>query len=62
MHFNSLDIDECGSDPCDNGAVCKDHVDEYSCDCVAGYTGDTCETGQYTIIIQTFKLAMDMVF
>ena len=28
-----------------NGATCTDGVNAYSCSCVAGYTGDRCETG-----------------
>jgi len=44
-----LDIDECGSNPCENGATCIDAVDSYTCSCVAGYTGTHCETGNSTI-------------
>ena len=39
------DIAECQSDPCQNGGTCTDQVNSYSCACVAGYTGDDCETG-----------------
>ena len=41
----SADIDGCDGDPCMNGATCIDEVNAYSCSCVAGYTGDRCETG-----------------
>ena len=38
--------DACSFDPCHNGATCMtsppSHV--YTCDCLDGYTGDTCET------------------
>lgn len=40
------DIDECGSQPCVNGATCNDEVNAYSCTCLAGYTGGHCETGK----------------
>ena len=39
------DIDECVSSPCKNGAQCTDHIDGFNCSCVAGYTGNMCETG-----------------
>ena len=37
--------DGCDGDSCLNGATCIDEVNAYSCSCVAGYTGDRCETG-----------------
>ena len=44
--FNcSTDIDECGSNPCQNKALCKDGVNNYKCDCAPGFTGLYCETG-----------------
>ena len=43
--FN-LDIDECLSSPCENGGTCTDGVDGYTCSCVAGYTGVSCETSK----------------
>ncbi|KAI0228277.1 hypothetical protein LSAT2_021251 [Lamellibrachia satsuma] len=39
------DIDECLSNPCQNGGNCSTpQVAMFSCDCVAGYTGDNCES------------------
>ena len=40
-----VDIDDCSPDPCENGASCVDGVNTVTCQCVAGWTGDTCETG-----------------
>ena len=40
-----VDINECASNPCVNGASCSDEVNAFSCSCAAGYTGDRCETG-----------------
>ncbi|XP_060560086.1 fibropellin-3-like isoform X4 [Ruditapes philippinarum] len=37
------DINECSSNPCKNGGICKDLVNEYECTCVAGYDGMNCE-------------------
>ena len=39
------DVDECASDPCQNGATCTDGIDSYSCSCAAGFSGSDCETG-----------------
>uniref|UniRef100_A0A8C7YEY0 Sushi, nidogen and EGF-like domain-containing protein 1 n=1 Tax=Oryzias sinensis TaxID=183150 RepID=A0A8C7YEY0_9TELE len=40
-----IDVDECASNPCQNGGTCKDHTNSFSCECPAGYTGLQCETG-----------------
>ena len=40
-----LDIDECGSNPCENGGTCTDLQDGYSCACEPGFTGTVCQTG-----------------
>ncbi|XP_038065954.1 neurogenic locus notch homolog protein 2-like isoform X5 [Patiria miniata] len=43
LHFRIL-TDECGSDPCQNGAECMKGDKAFSCACVAGFTGQLCET------------------
>lgn len=43
------DKDDCSSFPCKNNATCTDHVNSYSCMCVTGFTGKTCETGLTTL-------------
>ena len=43
-----IDIDECASDPCQNGGTCLDQINSYNCSCVAGYIGSDCETSKYT--------------
>ena len=42
-----LDIDECQSIPCFNEATCVDGVNEYTCECQPGYTGEHCDTGYF---------------
>ncbi|WAR19177.1 FBP1-like protein [Mya arenaria] len=46
------DIDECSSNPCQNGATCVDAVNRYNCECAVGYTGDTCETSRLLLQFQ----------
>ena len=51
MHIcNNSDIDECSSNPCLNGATCKDNVNGYTCDCVPGFTDVLCQTGNIQVI------------
>ena len=38
-------IDDCASSQCQNGGTCVDGINSYSCNCVPGYAGDNCETG-----------------
>ncbi|MCP3668383.1 MAG: calcium-binding EGF-like domain-containing protein [Gammaproteobacteria bacterium] len=37
-------MDECLSSPCKNEAKCNDLIDEYSCSCLPGFTGNDCES------------------
>lgn len=45
-HFS--DIDECLSKPCKNGGYCQNLLNRYTCDCLPGYTGPNCQTGQFS--------------
>jgi hypothetical protein len=47
----AVDTDECDYSPCENAGVCHDHVNAFSCACLAGYEGERCETGTCSIII-----------
>ena len=42
----SLDIDDCASSPCQNGARCNDLVNDFACNCTPGYTGKNCSEGK----------------
>ena len=41
-----VDIDECASGPCNNQGSCHDEVNGFTCSCVTGYTGETCDIGR----------------
>jgi EYS protein len=41
--FCSVEIDECESSPCQNGAICLDKIAAYACICPVGFTGPNCE-------------------
>ena len=45
-----LDINECASNPCKNNATCKDDVNSYTCQCIAGYDGLHCGKSKYLYI------------
>ena len=42
-----IEIDECESSPCENGATCQDEIDSFTCQCAEGYTGVTCSEGKH---------------
>ena len=39
----TVEIDECCSQPCENGGTCTDAHIAYSCACAVGYTGENCD-------------------
>ena len=42
--LNSLSaIDDCLSNPCNNGGTCTDLKDDILCECQSGYSGKFCE-------------------
>ena len=55
-------VDECASNPCQNGGTCSDGFNEYTCSCVAGYEGANCETGKWYMSISTKHSIHEMHF
>lgn len=46
--FPLTDIDYCVNHTCGNGGSCVDGITNYSCACLAGFTGERCETRRLT--------------
>ena len=42
---SSSDIDDCVNVTCQNSGSCIDGINNFTCSCQKGYTGDLCETG-----------------
>ncbi|KAL7990822.1 hypothetical protein Chor_014252 [Crotalus horridus] len=55
------EIDECRSQPCLNGGLCKDQIAHYLCLCKAGYTGNNCELGcpVLLLLLSLFNMSSD---
>ena len=43
------DTDNCSPNPCQNGGVCTDLVDDYVCKCQDRFVGKDCETSKQLI-------------
>ena len=49
MMIFSTDTNECEPNPCGNNGTCIDGIRSFKCNCTSGWTGLTCETGDYFI-------------
>ena len=52
------DIDDCSPNPCLNGGSCSDGVNSYTCSCVAGYSGNNCQTSKLKFSTLRMKLIL----
>lgn len=43
----STDVDECASNPCSNALKCIDLINDYACECQAGWKGSHCNESEY---------------
>lgn len=47
MKFSLIvELNECQSNPCQNGGSCTDKINGYLCTCVPGFVGTNCEIGK----------------
>ena len=51
-----LDVDECASNPCMNGATCTDGVNMFNCTCAPGFIGEECSTGMSTADLISLRM------
>ena len=49
VNSSSLDLNPCRSNPCQNGAHCRNNNTNYHCDCLPGYKGLHCEHGEFSV-------------
>ena len=57
----SIDINECSSNPCQNGGTCVDGINSHTCNCDLGYSGDNCEIGiyiEYILILIIYSIRL----
>ena len=45
------DFNECDLQPCGNGGTCVNTPGSYYCNCLPGYTGPDCGTGEIYMIL-----------
>ena len=49
------DIDDCSPNPCQNGGLCADGIDGYTCACVPGYSGTNCQTSKFFNLVRPMR-------
>ena len=55
------DVDDCADQPCQNGGNCTDAVNDFTCNCAAGYSGKNCSVGEDEIHFELFYMLRNYV-
>lgn len=50
LYIPFLDINECVNHTCSNGGSCIDGINNYSCNCPVGFTGNFCDLGKSLLL------------
>ena len=53
-----IDINECISNPCQNGGTCIDEIDGYTCFCALNFVGDLCDMRKIYHLFNCVKLRL----
>ena len=60
MYVFLVVINHCQPDPCENGGICINGIDDFTCDCQevndVAYDGRTCDTGMCLCLYDTIKI------
>ena len=59
--FSTIDINECASNPCQNGGSCTNLLNKYTCSCPTGFQGTQCETGFYLSTFAESRLIREIL-
>ena len=54
--FELKDGDDCSPNPCQNSGACIDGVQTYTCICLAGFEGDSCQLGKLLFLTHLILL------
>lgn len=59
MIFNTLlpfsDINECETNPCENGGQCTNSEGSFTCSCAGGWKGPACNQGKFSEYINKIQ-------
>ena len=44
-------VDDCLSEPCENGGSCTDDLNKHTCSCSPPWIGQTCSSSEFAIIV-----------
>lgn len=62
FRFLLPDINDCVNHTCENGGSCVDGVNNYSCNCLVGFTGQQCQIGKFLLSLWLLLLVFNVFF